>query len=277
MPLGSRGLASHLIGRAVLGAAARVLASHSIAVMPLKGLWLQELVYAEPSERVITDVDVLVPEAQYLPAVAALREAGWKPCAANLTETSLLAPGWPLPLDLHASLFTPGAFHMPARALFERGRIDEQTFGVRVTLPNPLDVLAHLVGHFVKSRGGHDSETSKLRDFPALLEWCDVAADEVAAHLERCGMARASRYALQCVPAELDSKGKCRALLAALPRDPIGGGCAEAMLALRRRVSARSSAAVLPGFVLEPSLPRGIRSALLRVIDRVRDVRPPTL
>jgi hypothetical protein len=42
------------------------------------------------------------------------------------------------------------------------------------------------------------------------------------------------------------------------------------MLALREQSSARSAWAVLPGFVLERSLPRGVLSAALRAIDRTR-------
>jgi hypothetical protein len=268
--LENRGLASHLVGRAVLEAAVRVLAPRAIVVMPLKGIWLQQFVYGDPSERRITDVDVLVPEDQYRPALVALREAGWQVCSSNSTEAALRAASFPLPLDLHRSLFTRGAFRMPARALFERGQVDGEAFGVRVTLPDPLDVLAHLVGHFVKSRGGRDSELRALRDFPALLERYGFGPQIVATHLERCGMARASRYALQCVPEDLDPKGLCDAVLAALGSDPIGSVCAEAMLALRRRASAGTPAAMLPGFVLEGSLLRGLRSAALRAVDRVR-------
>ena len=267
-PLANRGLASHLIGRAVLDAAVRVLAPHSIDVMPLKGIWLQQFVYADPSERRITDVDVLVPEGRYEGALAALRDAGWQRSGGNLTETSFLAPDLPLPLDLHAALFVHDAFRMPASALFARGHADEDAFGVRVTLPDPLDVLAHLVGHFVKSRGGRDSEARALRDFPAFLERYALSPSHIAEHLERCGMARTSRYALRCVPSELDRNAKCRAVLAALAPDPLGSACAAAMLALRRRATQNSKAAVLPGFVLEASLARGVRSALLRAVDR---------
>jgi hypothetical protein len=269
----NRGLASHLVGRAVLEAAARVLERHSILLMPLKGIWLQQFVYADPSEREITDVDVLVQAAQYAPALSALRDAGWIMCGANEHETAFRSASWPLPLDLHRALFARGTFDMPTQGLFERGGLDVRAYGVRVVSPDPLDVFAHLVGHFVKSRGGRDSKRHQLRDFPELASRFDLEPSATARHLERCGVARASRYALQCVPAIVDASGFCRATLAALGADPVGQLCAASMLALREFSTARSPFAVLPGFALERSLPRGVVGAALRAFDRARAVR----
>lgn len=271
----NKGLASHLIGRAVLETGARVLGQHSIPIMPLKGIWLQQFVYADPSERPITDVDVLVPDAQYARALTALRDAGWAVCGANAAETALRSPTWPLPLDVHRALFVRTGFDMPSHALFERGTVDEHAFGVRVVSPDPLDVFAHLVGHFVKSRGGRDSERHALRDFPELASRFELEPSATARHLERCGLARASRYALRCVPATVDASGFCRDTLGELGADPVGQLCAASMLALREFSSARSPFAVLPGFALERSLPCGVIGAALRAFDRARPVRDP--
>jgi hypothetical protein len=269
----NKGWAGHLVGRAVLEAGARVLGQHSISVMPLKGIWLQQFVYADPSERPITDVDVLVPDALYARALTALRDAGWAVCGSNAAETALSSPAWPLALDVHRALFVRGGFDMPTSALFERGTIDERSFGVRVVSPDPLDVFAHLVGHFVKSRGGRDSDSHQLRDFPALASRFELEPAATARHLERCGLARASRYALQCVPEVVDASGFCRATLAELGADPVGQLCARSMLALREYASAGSPFAVLPAFALERSLRRGVICAALRAFDRVRAVR----
>lgn len=271
--LNSRELASHLVGRAVLEASARLLAQHAIPVMPLKGIWLQQFVYADPSERLITDVDVLVPDGLYPRAVAALRDAGWEVCSANVVETALRSAHWPLPLDLHRALFARSGYRLASRELFARGQIDEQTYGVRVTLPDPRDVFAHLVGHFVKSRGGRDTDSHAPRDLPALAARCALEPRAMARHLEQCGLARASRYALQCVPENLDPDGFCRATLAALAPDAIGQLCAASMLALRERSSLRSAWSALPGFVLERSVPRGVFSAAQRAFDRARESR----
>lgn len=265
--LKSRGLASHLVGRAVLEAAARALAPHDILLMPLKGIWLQQLVYADPSERVITDVDVLVRERDYAAAIDVLRDAGWSIVGRNRTETALRSEAWPLPLDLHQSLFSRSSFAMPAAALFERGSLDDQAFAAEVVLPSPYDVFAHLVGHFVKSRGGRDTAANELHDLPAIAARFSLEPRATARHLEQCGLARAARYALQCVAAASDRAGFCPQTLAALRRDPVGQLCAASMLAVR------SSAvlAALPGFVLEPTLPRGALAAALRAWDRGTD------
>ena len=269
--LNSRGLASHLIGRAVLEASARLLGEHAIPVMPLKGIWLQQFVYADPSERTITDVDVIVPDWLYARAVDVLGEAGWERRGGNVAETALRSPDWPLPLDLHRELFARSGYRMPSSELFARGQVDENAYGAPVVSPDPRDVFAHLVGHFVKSRGGRDSRSHEPRDLPALAARFGLEPAATARHLERCGLARASRYALQCVPDSFDPAGFCRATSAALTPDRIGDACARSMLALREYASAESGWAMLPGFVLERSLPRGVVIAALRAFDRARE------
>ena len=271
-PFSNRGLASHLIGRAVLKAAAQLLHEHAIPVMPLKGIWLQHFVYADPSERPITDVDVLVPDSRYLQAIAVLRAAGWELRGSNVSEAALRAPGFPLPLDLHRRLFTRAAFRMPSEALFARGTADRGTYEIEVVLPDPLDVFAHLIGHFVKRRGGREQSRHELQDLPHLAARFDLDPSAAARHLERCGLARASRYALPCVPEVQASRDRCREILQELRPDPIGQVLASGMLKLRARVSAGSALAILPGFLLDRSLPRAVISGALRAIDRRHDL-----
>jgi hypothetical protein len=254
----------------VLAEAAKVLRPRGILMMPLKGIWLQELAYADPSERPITDVDVLVAERHYTLALSSLRAAGWTYLGSNVSEASLRAPGLPLPLDLHRRLFSRGAFRMPSTELFERGTRDRDVYGVEVMLPHALDVLAHLVGHFVKSRGGPDSERVQMRDFGVVAAAAALEPSVAARHLERCGVARAARYALRCAEA-YDRGGFCEATLRALAPDLIGEVCAGAMLRLRRRAEVTAKTAVLPGFVLETSLPRALETLVLRAWDRRAD------
>ncbi|HKP63391.1 MAG TPA: nucleotidyltransferase family protein [Polyangiales bacterium] len=269
--LGGRGLVSHLVGRAVLEAAAGALAQRSIRLMPLKGIWLQERVYAaDPAERPITDVDVLVPEGDYARAIELLCAAGFRLLSSDVWQAALLAPGLPLPLDLHKRVFARAAFRMPTAELFARGTRDRRRFGVELVLPDPLDVFAHLVGHFVKSRGGRDSAPFRLRDFARLAEGARLDPERTARHLMHCRLARASRYVLSCVPDALDPSGFCAATLARLPRDPAGEVCASTMLRLRDRVGPRARLAALPGFVLEPSLGAAVVSLVMRAWDNVR-------
>lgn len=240
--------------------------------MPLKGVWLQQFVYADPADRPITDVDVLVPATRFEEALAVLRDAGWHERDSNANETAVRSPEWPLPLDVHRRLFDRRAFDMPPEERFARGTLDEQTFGASVILPDPLDVFAHLVGHFVKSRGARGGSNLELRDLPALAERFALEPATTARHLERCGLGRACRYALQCVPVTRDPTGFCQRTLRALQPDPVGRACAATMLALRERVGVTSPFAIVPGFALEPTLPRAVRSALSRAFDRAHSL-----
>jgi hypothetical protein len=264
-------LASHLIGRAVLREGVQLMAAAGIPVMPLKGIWLQQFVYPELSTRRITDVDVLVPDARYESALRLLEHAGWRRCAANISEAAYIAPAWPLPLDVHRRLFTRGAYRMPSTELFARGVPDSDAFGVRVILPDPLDVLAHLIGHFVKSRGAG----GELDDVRRLVERYRLDPLECARRLESCGLARASRFALPLMAAG-DARGFASEVVSALSADPVGNVIAEALIALRTHTQKRSFWAGFPGFALERSLARSALVFALRAWDK-RLEETPTL
>lgn len=268
----ARAFVTHIVGRALLHDAAQLLAARSISLLPLKGIWLQLAAYEDPAARPITDVDVLVPDHAYERACATLREAGWRRLGSNVSESSWRSPAWPLPLDLHRRLFSRGAFGLHEREVFERGRYDSKTYAMPLVLPDPADVFAHLVGHFVKSRGGPDSRLPALRDFGVIGERCGLSASAAATHLAQNGLARAARYVLPLAAAH-DRQGFCRAVLAALPSDPLGALCAGAMLRARKHIGSASPLAVLPGFVLERSLPNALYTLALRAWDRRHDER----
>jgi hypothetical protein len=156
---------------------------------------------------------------------------------------------------------------MPTRALFERASRDSSVFGVELELPDPLDVFAHLVGHFVKSRTALD-DPMRLADFVAIAERCALEPVSCARRLQEVGMARAARYALAGL-AERDAFS--RALLTALPADPRG----ERIVALARSIAERngstSALGALPGFLLDRSLLAGVGALALRLLDRRHD------
>ena len=269
-----RAAASHAIGLEVLKRCARTLAPHGIYVMPLKGLWLQSYVYERPDERAITDVDVIVPETAYRTAERALTAAGFEARVSNVSEVALAAPDLPLPLDLHAQLFMPGAFALPSRELFARASGPVELEGARIMLPDPLDALSHLVGHIVKSRAAPD-DPMRTRDLTAVVQRFGLRGGEIAARLHAAGMARAARYALSHV-AHTDPV--LAEALSALPRDPAGEliarACARAHTALEatpRGSRLHRATRALPGFLLERSLPVAARSLLLRAVSLSAD------
>jgi Uncharacterised nucleotidyltransferase len=265
--LADRALVSQLVGSSVLRQAAGVLVRHGIFVMPLKGVWLQHFVYREPGQRVITDVDVLVSEQRYADACGALVEAGWSPQGGNVSESSYCAPGLPLPLDLHKRLYSRAAFRMSSRELFERSRPDSTTFGVAVVLPDPVDVLAHLIGHALKSRAGLSSDSNVLRDIPQLAAAFVLDPTHCAARLEHYGLARAARFVLPLTAAH-DASGFGAAILRALCFDPVGVAVTQAMKALSAHMGSQSQLSALPGFALESSLGRGVLACALRAWDK---------
>jgi hypothetical protein len=263
--LNDRALVSNLLGRALLCEAAEILRPHGIALLPLKGVWLQRFVYADPGERAISDVDVLIEPARFAHASAVLLAAGWHLDASNVSEASFVPPGHDLPLDLHRRLFTRGAFRMPATRVLARARWDAAAFGCGLLLPDPLDVLAHVIGHALKSRGAFE-----LRDIPRLASACAIAPAACAARLDEYGLGRCARFVLPLTASE-DPGEFGPAVLRALRPDRVGVVMTEAMRALRARTTPDSRLAALPGFALESSLARGALALGLRAWDKRHD------
>jgi hypothetical protein len=267
-------LVRHAVARNALQAVARTLWSRAIPVLPLKGVWLQACVYNPPEQRRTTDVDVLVPEPRYAEARALLRAHGWVERGENVLEASLRHGAHALPLDLHRSLFTRASFALPTEEMFARARPDSEHFGVEVWLPDPMDGLGHLIGHFVKSRGTGD-DLMHLRDFAAVGHAFALDPEPTAARLSECGLARAARYALSCAHAHAPDPF-VDALLAALPSDPLGAALGRAATIITAHTASGGSLGVLgalPGFLLEPSLAAGARALALRLRDRASERR----
>jgi hypothetical protein len=265
----ARAVLSEVAGRHALVRAASVLGAAGIAVVPLKGVWLQACVYRGRGTRAITDVDVLVRERDFDAALAALARDGFRARERHTrSEQALSHPALQLPLDLHCRLFTRGAFRLSTQSLFERARPDAEVFGVPLLLPDARDVYAHLIGHFIKSRTSL-RDRARIADFVAIADQCRLDAGDLARHLDAAGMARAARYVLHDIAGGGDSFS--RALLAALPRDPVGAGVAAVARAVAEQLPATGPArafGALPGFLLDRSLAAGLRSMVLRLHER---------
>lgn len=264
-----RALASYLIGRSVLQKCVSVLAPLGIPVVPLKGIWLQQFVYRDHTTRLITDVDVLVPHAEYERARHALVRAGWKPHVEDVSESSYLAEGLPLAVDLHLDLYTRGAFRTSLDAIFARARPDTEAFGCPVLLPDPLDVLSHLVGHALKGGSAWAGEGNEFTDIPRLAQAFALSPQACAARLVENGLARAARFVLPLTAAH-DPAGFGARTLASLPPDPIGAGLAHIARRWQRTQPNHPRAHTMVGFMLDSSLWRGGYALSLRVIDMRR-------
>jgi hypothetical protein len=115
--------------------------------------------------------------------------------SASLTFASDASP---LSVDVHYRLFPHGLFHMSTSAVFERAAHDTALFSATVARMSDADLLAHLIGHFVKGRGAFGSDKS-LGDIRWLLEQSVFGVEQahsVGAHLRSLGLQRAAGYTL---------------------------------------------------------------------------------
>src|SRR6266511_5085875 len=101
-----RAFTASVIARETLREVARALGDSGIPVMPLKGVLFQLVLYADPAERRLCDVDVLVPESRFAEAIAILMQHGYRPESAGPSwiEAAFRSPRG-LPLDLHRRVF----------------------------------------------------------------------------------------------------------------------------------------------------------------------------
>jgi hypothetical protein len=267
---GQRALASYLIGRTLLQQCVSVLAPLGIWVVPLKGVWLQQFVYPDKGERLITDVDVLVPQSRYAQARHALLDARWKLNGEDVSEASFLAPGFPLAVDLHAGLYTRGVFRTSLQGIFARARPDVQAFDCQVLLPDPLDVLSHLVGHALKGGNAWAGQGNELRDIPRLVQVFELSPERCAARLAADGLARAARFVLPLIAAE---PVLAERILACLPADPVGVEIARAARTLKQLQPDNPRAHTVVGFMLDSSVWRAGYALSLRVLDMLEAQR----
>lgn len=260
--------ATSVIAREVLRDVARVLADAGIAVMPLKGVLFQLVLYADPAERALLDVDVLVPSADFERAIRALLQAGFLPRSAgqSLIECALWSPRG-MVVDLHRQLFSGGRYRLSTEAVFRRATLDERLLGVPLRLAHPHDTAAHLIGKFVADHEGNDP-VQRLEELRLWAERFGIEPMRLARHLSVCGMARAGRYTLQR-GVELTQQRFFSAVLAALPADPLGRAYARLARTLMSELEPTSFAA-LPTHLLNSSLASGGVSLALSALAQAR-------
>jgi len=259
-----------VVAREVLHDVARLLGALNIPVMPLKGVLFQQLLYADPAERALTDVDVLVPEHEFERAIAALLHAGFAPRTASrsLIECAFTAPRG-MTVDLHRCLFSRGRYKLSTEALFRRAHQDAALFAVPVHIAHPHDTAAHLIGKFVSDHEAHDPRV-RLAELSRWIEHCSIDPLRLVRHLRCCGMRRAARYTFRR-GAELLEDPFFSAALAALPSDPVGKasvGVAHATIPHLRN----TAWAALPAHLLNESLLRGGASLAWSAVERMRHV-----
>ncbi|WP_100259966.1 nucleotidyltransferase domain-containing protein [Qipengyuania seohaensis] len=149
-----------LVQRRALAQVAETLGERGIAVVALKGSALAWSVWPSPAERVMRDIDVLVPQPQASGAYRALRDAGWQAPQADgelldrmaREETHLpplLSPDG-VTCEVHAHAWASAPLASVAMPLCDDDRmlaraVLDDTLGMLV--PADEDMLVHLVVH----------------------------------------------------------------------------------------------------------------------------------
>lgn len=237
--------------------------------MPLKGVLLQRLVYDDPTDRVITDVDLLVPAHRLAEAREALRAAGFRHRALvrSMIADTLVAPNG-MVVDLHGHLFGPGRYEMGTADVFGRATRDEGLFGAPVARMHPLDVYAHLLGKLVSDHADL-RQRRRFVELALVSDRLDLAPEATAEHLMRCGMRRAARYALPLVD-EVTGNAFAREVLRRLSPDPLGDALAAAARTVIQASPPQSFVGAVPAHLLNHSLPRAGYAMAAAAVNRVR-------
>lgn len=259
------------IARETVRAAAAALAGPGLRVAPLKGVLLHALGVVDPSQRPVSDADLLVEPASFDAATERLAALGYtrvRDESGSHQRRARFLSGHPhlLGIDLHARLFDPSRYRLDTAGLFARARRDDTLFGAPVWLLAPEDLYAHLVGHLA-----HDwvrrSDAHHPRDLAAVANRLHLQVGRVADHLVRCGLARAARVALpHC------GDPFARDVLAALPTDRIGSLARVASLLPRRGARPDAPLRRATQLLMSASVPGSLAGALRRRLSGRADL-----
>jgi hypothetical protein len=258
---GVREFAASVIARETLRDVAAVLHEARIPVMPLKGVLFQLVLYADPAERSLCDVDVLVPERHFVQAIQLLVKQGLRPFGAGPSwiEASFETPRG-LPLDLHRRLFCRLRYNLPTNEVFLRATVNRSLLGVPLWIQSPLDTLAHLVGKFVSDHV-HSAAAPRLAELEKLIDHHFITAAPAVRHLERTGLSRAALHVFARGALEREHPFY-PAALAALPRDRVSEAVVHVAGQLSKRLE-HGRLAFLSAHLLNSSLLRGATSLAL--------------
>lgn len=151
-----------------------------IAVIPLKGTWLAERVYADGACRPMDDIDLLIKPEQVPEAVKVLEKLGYCSCdsAINMARDKHVAyshPGRALTLELHWRLWYPSQEFVsnPTLDVWDRSGT-ELLHGASVSTMPLERRLIHLCHHII----GH-AFAVPLRSYLDLTLFCKTFASQI--------------------------------------------------------------------------------------------------
>lgn len=134
-----------------LDALRRVAAAVATPLVPLKGIELAFSYYRSPTERPMSDVDVLV-TGDFRATIRALAEAGFATRGAGWSAHAVTPPSSSFEVDVHRIALPPAMGALRTSVIVRESRRDTATYGVPVLRPCPEHLLLHLCGNCVKDR-----------------------------------------------------------------------------------------------------------------------------
>jgi hypothetical protein len=263
-----RRAATSLAATGLVADVAQKLTGVGISAMPVKGALLQHWLYDDPTERPLTDVDILVRPEELERAVETLRSAGYRPVAGSAIGAVVLQTPFGLALDLHPRLFDRARYRFSTHEIFARSSEDDTLYGAPVRLPAPLDAYAHLIGKFGSDHLDARS-TGRLDEIARMADRIEAPPETVARHLVHCGMRRVSRYVLPLVQ-QATGDPFASQVHDDLPFDPIGRGIAAIAELGLQDTAATSRSGALIAHLLNDSLLRGVHSGVRALLLRGR-------
>jgi hypothetical protein len=184
------------------------LAAEKIPAVVLKGAALAEVVYGNPAVRPMSDVDLLVREADLSGAMAALVDLGYDiiPPAAYRNEVVLQKDGATAAIELHWGLFvSPSHQHVFSMDWLWETTMPIQIDGTPTLMLGPEAQLLHLCGHlFLHHHSDEDARLLWLHDVAEViicyqdqLDW-----DRLLARAQATGLVAAVQEVVNRVAAD---------------------------------------------------------------------------
>jgi len=149
-----------------------ILNKHNISPLYLKGAaHLLESLYSDPGERILGDIDFLVPEKDYLPTAQLLEKEGYKKYEGHLSYFDpdmekhyprLSKTGFPANIEIHRLITEAPLRWFNAQTIDLHKKQAKEQLGCFV--PSGQDLIIHNFVHSQISHGGHTYLTISLRD-----------------------------------------------------------------------------------------------------------------
>ncbi len=177
--------------------AARSLAARGIPALPLKGVLAQLWLYDDPTDRPLTDVDVLVRPGHFEEASRVLLESGFhSPRMVRGQGQVVLQGPTGVALDLHAWPLGPHRFpRFGAGAWLRRARLARDPFDAPLWVPHPEDFYLHLVGKVLLDRIAPGRETLRWEEIARAPRRLGLDAEALQLRASETGLRPALRHA----------------------------------------------------------------------------------